>query len=126
MTEKYTITLPGKPHLYNPSPLPGWDVIGEIQREGELTAGALIRNANTGLYAQANAGAIRTLYQREVARALVATVVVEEKTGSPKAKDRIKWADVDWSKGNAELAAELNTSRQNVRQQRLRYFPKGE
>lgn len=71
----YTITLPGKPHLYNPTPLPApWEVVGEVQREGELTGGALVRNAATGLYAQANAGALRSLDQTAVARALLATV----------------------------------------------------
>ena len=72
---QYTITLPGKPKLYSPMPMPpGWEVVGEITRDGEAIPGALVRNAATGLYAQANAGAIRTLDQREVARALAATV----------------------------------------------------
>ena len=125
MNQKYTITLPGKPHLYNPTPTPGWEVCGEIKREGELTAGALIRNTNTGLYAQANAGAIRNLYQREVARALAATVNLEEaKTGAPYAKNRIQWAETDWSKSDTELAREYNTTRQNVRQRRLCHTPK--
>ncbi|MDR0339916.1 MAG: hypothetical protein LBH65_06540 [Desulfovibrio sp.] len=69
----YTITLPGKPRLYNPTPLPGWDVVGEITRDGDLP-GALVRNADTGIYAQAKAGKIRDLDQRAVAQALAATV----------------------------------------------------
>jgi len=67
---KYSISIPGKPHLYNQTPTPGWEVVGEIKREGEATPGALLRNLNTGLYAQANAGAIRSLDKNEVERTL--------------------------------------------------------
>jgi hypothetical protein len=58
----YTITIPGKPHMYISAPLPvGWEIIGEITSDGEGIPGALIRNVKTGIYAQANAGAIRVL-----------------------------------------------------------------
>lgn len=71
----YTITLPGKPTLYSPGLMPsGWETVGEIVRDGEITPGALVRNAASGIYAQANSGIIRSLDQREVARALAATV----------------------------------------------------
>ena len=69
---KYIITVPGNPSLYNISPMPGWEIIGEIKREGETVAGALVKNHNTGLYAQANAGAIRSLDSWEVERTLKA------------------------------------------------------
>ena len=69
---KYTITTPGNPSLYNTTPMPGWEVIGEIKREGEAIAGVLVKNKNTGLYAQANAGAIRSLDSGEVERTLKA------------------------------------------------------
>ena len=47
-------------------PLPkGAETLGTIKRDGELTAGALIRLA-TGIYVQGNAGAVRSLPQHEV------------------------------------------------------------
>ena len=58
------IEQPGKPRLYQPTDMPNWEVIGTVRRgEGE---GALVRNQSTGIYAQANAGAIRSLDQRKV------------------------------------------------------------
>lgn len=65
----YTITLPGKPALYNTTPLPGWETVGEILRNDEFSRGALVKCTATGKYAQANAGGIRNLDQREVAKA---------------------------------------------------------
>lgn len=78
----YTITLPGKPRLYHPTPLPpGWETVGEISCLAEIIDGqelrrhgALVRAAATGMYACASAGTITALDQRQVALALAATV----------------------------------------------------
>ena len=66
---RLTVDRPGKPGIYQLAPLPGWEVIGTVSRGGGDT-GALVRNNRTGLYAQANAGVIRTLDQRKVEAAL--------------------------------------------------------
>ena len=79
--KKYIVTLPGKPRLYNTTPLIGWETVGEILRDDGITRGALVRNATTGLYAQANCGTIRNLDQREVALALAATVTAVDLDG---------------------------------------------
>jgi len=68
--KRVIIEQPGKPRLYQPADMPGWEFVGTVQRgEGE-GAGALVRNQSTGIYAQANAGAIRSLDQRKVLAAL--------------------------------------------------------
>lgn len=68
---RITIEQPGKPRLYQLADIPGWEVIGTVTRAGDT--GALVRNLNTGIYAQANAGAIRTLDQRKVLATLQAS-----------------------------------------------------
>lgn len=55
--------LMGGPWRLYTHPLPGWQMIGTVQRGFEI--GALAKS-NTGLYAQINAGAVRTLDQRKV------------------------------------------------------------
>jgi hypothetical protein len=64
-----TVDVNGKWRLYQSSQLPGWEVLGTVTR-GTDDSGALVRNKKTGLYAQANAGAIRSLDGRKVAAAL--------------------------------------------------------
>lgn len=66
---RLTIEQPGKPKIYQLSDLPGWEVLGTVTR-GPSDTGALVRNLATGAYAQANAGAIRTLNQLKVQAAL--------------------------------------------------------
>lgn len=66
---RITIEQPGKPRLYQSADLPGWEIVGTVTR-GESDTGALVRNLSTGVYAQATAGAIRTLDQRKVLAAL--------------------------------------------------------
>lgn len=78
--KKYVITLPGNPRIYNTTPLLGWETVGEILRD-DGSRGALMRNATTGIYAQANCGATRNLDQREVALALAATVTAVDLEG---------------------------------------------
>ena len=55
--------------FYDNAPRPGWVTIGEIRRADGFR-GALVQHVGTGIYAQANAGALRTLDQRQVARAM--------------------------------------------------------
>lgn len=62
------VDLSGKAGLYQHQKLPGWEVLGTVT-QGDAT-GALVRNLNTGLYAMANAGAIRSVDQRLVRNAL--------------------------------------------------------
>lgn len=65
---RVTVVSPGKPGLYQSSPLPGWDVCGVVtDADG---AGALVRNKVTGVYCRANAGALRSLPQHKVRAAL--------------------------------------------------------
>ena len=78
--KEYIVTPPGKPRLYNTTPLLGWETVGEILRD-DNSRGALMRNATTGIYAQANCGAIRNLDQRKVALALAATVTAVDLEG---------------------------------------------
>lgn len=56
------INTNGKAWLYQSTPLVGYDILGTVERPDGHT-GALVRNKKTGLYAQANAGKIRTLPQ---------------------------------------------------------------
>lgn len=67
------VDVPGNPALYllPAGMLAGWEVIGTIT-DADGT-GALVRNARTGIYCRANAGAIRSLPQRKVEAALAAS-----------------------------------------------------
>lgn len=59
---RYTVQIDGPWRLYTHQ-LPGWTMIGTIQRQMEI--GALGRSP-AGIYAQINAGAIKLLDQRKV------------------------------------------------------------
>ena len=51
--------------IYQPIPVEGWDMIGVIERRlGDR--GALARHRDTRIYAQLNAGVIRSLPQRGI------------------------------------------------------------
>lgn len=65
---RITIERPGQPGLYQLAALPGWEVIGTVT--DAAGTGALVRNARTGVYCRANAGALRSLPQHKVAAAL--------------------------------------------------------
>lgn len=67
---RITVERPGKPGLYQLAALPGWEVVGTVT-DADGT-GALVRNAATGVYCKANAGALRSLPQHKVAAALSA------------------------------------------------------
>lgn len=62
------IEQPGKPKLYNPVDLKGFETLGVVT-QGDFT-GALVRNINTGIYCMANAGVLRSLDQRRIKAAL--------------------------------------------------------
>lgn len=61
---RIAVEIPGRPALYNPDPLPGWDVIGTVT--DAAGTGTLVRNQTTGVYCRANAGTLRSLPQRKV------------------------------------------------------------
>lgn len=63
------IDVPGKPNLYQPYDLPGWEIIGTV-KIGAIGTGALGRNLKTGEYGQINAGVVRRLDGRQVQRLL--------------------------------------------------------
>ncbi|WP_028451851.1 hypothetical protein [Chitinilyticum aquatile] len=65
---RITVIQPGKPRLYQPTDLPGWEIIGEVNTGDD--AGALLRHKQTGNYALACAGAIKRLDGRKVASAI--------------------------------------------------------
>lgn len=63
-----TVDIIGKAGLYQHTPLPGFEVLGTVTTsEG---TGALVRSNRTGIYCQANAGALRSLPQNKVMAAL--------------------------------------------------------
>ena len=66
---RITVDIPGSPALYQSNNLPGWEIIGVVHR-GENDIGALAKNLNTGIYCQANNGAIRSIDQRKIKAAL--------------------------------------------------------
>lgn len=66
---KIKVEQPGTPQLYQPRPVDGWETVGTVM-QGEHDAGALVRNAQTGIYAQANANVLRSLDQRKIKAAL--------------------------------------------------------
>lgn len=67
---KLHIDLAGPWRLYQHAPLPGWDMLGTVQRGMEI--GALGRNKLTGNMAMIRAGAASMLDQRKAAAALEA------------------------------------------------------
>lgn len=63
------IVTPGGPwRLYQSIALPGWDMLGTIQRDDEI--GALARNQATGNLVMMRAGAVSMLDQRKAKAAL--------------------------------------------------------
>lgn len=59
--------LTGGPWRLYTHPLPGWQMVGTVQRAMEIGALAI---SPAGLYAQINAGAVRALDQRKVVAAM--------------------------------------------------------
>ena len=68
---RLTVTLDGPWRLYQRAALPGWQMLGTVQRGLEL--GALARSP-TGQLAQLNGGAVRSLDQRKAEAALAAAL----------------------------------------------------
>ena len=64
-----TINTAGAWRLYSPTLPAGAEPLGTVTRSG-CDTGALVRFVATGIYAQVNAGVVRTLDQRQVARLL--------------------------------------------------------
>lgn len=68
MSNRYRLIItPGGPWRLYTHPLAGWEMIGTVQRGMEI--GALARSPS-GILAQVNAGAIRSLDQRKVSAAM--------------------------------------------------------
>ena len=65
------IVTPGGPwRLYQHIELPGWEMLGTVQRGGDM--GALARNTTTGQLVMFRGGAASTLDQRKAAASLAA------------------------------------------------------
>jgi hypothetical protein len=64
---RYTVQMGGPWRLYTNTTLPGWQMLGTIQRGMDIGALAL---SPAGIYAQVNAGAVRSLDQRKTLAAL--------------------------------------------------------
>lgn len=64
------VTPGGAWRLYQHAALPGWDMLGTVQRGDEI--GALARNRQTGVLVMMRAGAASVLDQRKVQAALEA------------------------------------------------------
>lgn len=67
---KLTVTPGGSWRLYQPVALPGWDMLGMVQRGDEI--GALARAKATGNLVMMRAGAVSVLDQRKAQAALEA------------------------------------------------------
>lgn len=65
---RLTITPGGPWRLYQHVVLPGWDMLGTVQRGAEI--GALARNRATGNLVMMRAGAVSALDQRKAQAAL--------------------------------------------------------
>lgn len=65
---RLTVNADGNWRLYATTIPAGADVLGTVTQGAET--GALIRCRGTGLYAQLNAGAVRSLDQRKVSAAM--------------------------------------------------------
>ena len=73
------IVTPGGPwRLYQHIELPGWELLGTVQRDHEI--GALARNLRTGQLVMLRAGAASTLDQRKAAASLAAATNEGEKS----------------------------------------------
>ena len=77
----------GKPLLYQPTPLPGWEILGEISRQRGGT-GALGYCPATGLFAQIGASVLTRLDERAVATALLTAWQEENAIGNAEAASR--------------------------------------
>jgi hypothetical protein len=67
--KQITIRLGGPWRLYQHAPMPGWDMLGTVQRQG-AEIGALARNRATGNLVMMCAGAVSMLDQRKAKAAL--------------------------------------------------------
>lgn len=67
---RLTIILGGPWRLYQHAALPGWEMLGTVQRGDEI--GALARNKSTGVLVMMRAGAASILDQRKAGAALAA------------------------------------------------------
>ncbi len=67
---KLTITLGGPWRLYQHAAVPGWEMLGTVQRGDEI--GALARATATGNLVMMRAGAVSMLNQRKAQAALEA------------------------------------------------------
>ncbi|ABM32378.1 hypothetical protein QRO08_15705 [Paracidovorax citrulli] len=65
---KLTITPGGPWHLYQHAAVPGWEMLGTVQRGDEI--GALARVKATGILVMMRAGVVSTLNQRKAQAAL--------------------------------------------------------
>jgi len=68
---RLTITPGGPWRLYQHAVLPGWEMLGTVQRGHEI--GALARNTATGNLVMMRAGAVSMLDQRKALAALEVT-----------------------------------------------------
>ena len=64
---RYTVQMGGLWRRYQVTALPGWEMLGTVQRDMEIGALAL---SPAGVYAKITAGAIRSLDQRKVRAAI--------------------------------------------------------
>lgn len=64
---RLSVQLGGPWQLYQRTELPGWQMLGTVQRGMEI--GALVRSP-AGVYAQVNQGAVKTLDQRKALKAI--------------------------------------------------------
>ncbi|AVS73926.1 hypothetical protein [Paracidovorax cattleyae] len=65
---KLTITLDGPWRLYQHAAVPGWEMLGTVQRGDEI--GALARVKSTGILVMMRAGVVSSLNQRKALAAL--------------------------------------------------------
>lgn len=64
---RYTVQMGGPWRIYTNTCPPGWAMLGTIQRGMEIGALGL---SQSGIYAQINAGSVKSLDQRKIVAAL--------------------------------------------------------
>ncbi|AVS80908.1 hypothetical protein C8237_07215 [Paracidovorax avenae] len=68
--DKLTVTSGGPWRLYQHAVIPGWEMLGTVQRGDEI--GALVRVKATGILVMMRAGIVSSLNQRKARSALEA------------------------------------------------------
>lgn len=116
---RLTVNLGGNWRIWSTTIPPGSLALGTVSRDGSFSeSGVLVKVESTGLYAQINAGVLRTLPQAKVAAAIEAARAGSQ--GGPGRGQGIKAAD------GATNLKRVNVSLDEASIEALRRFGDGE